>query len=661
MASTLNAALCAAAAVLLWTSIGLAVTRRLAPLPLALPLAPVVGWSVHSAVALLIFFLVPFSAIHVAAVAVVVLLVGAAAASAAPADRSAIALPIPAWIYAAAAVLAMAPAVAIVPKHVGDAVILADPIFDHAKVALIDEMTRLGLPPGNPFFGGSGPAPVAYYYLWHFSAAELALLLGVSGWEADIAMTWLSAFASLLLMMGLAVWLGGRVSAAAWVVALAAAGSARHLLVLLVGEDRLEEVLAAPAGFGGWLFQSAWAPQHLMSASCVVLAIWLISRMAVRRSALLVATTVLVVVAGFESSTWIGGIALAASALIAVPVLVIRAEKDQRLPLLAGLAVTALAAAGLAAPFLHDQLVAAAARGGAAALVAIRPFEVMGDDVSDEVRGLLDPPAFWLVLLVLELPAIYLTGSIVLAKLAVSRHLDRPQILAVSAWAALAVACLMISWLVTSTLAENNDLGWRAVLPPVLVLTVLSAVGISGWIARRARFAAAAAVGALVLGLPGGAALVGGNIAGRYQAEGRAFAATPDMWAAVRRHAAVAERVGNNPLFLQTMTLWPANLSWSLLANRRSCYAGRELALVFTSLPQSRREAIDDQFVRVFAGHAEPGDIADLATQYDCRLILLTSADGAWGNDPFATSPLYRVVDEKPGQWRLYRATAAGN
>jgi hypothetical protein len=173
------------------------------------------------------------------------------------------------------------------------------------------------------------------------------------------------------------------------------------------------------AGFGGWLFQSAGAP--LMSASCVVLSIFLMSRMASRRSVLLIATTVLVVVAGFESSTWIGGIAFVASALVAVPVLVIRA----RLRFVAGLAVAGVAAAGLAAPCLHDQL-AAAMRGGAAALIAIQPFEVVGDYVSDEVRGLLDPPAYWLVLLVVELPAVYVTGSIVLAKLVVSRQLDRP-------------------------------------------------------------------------------------------------------------------------------------------------------------------------------------------------------------------------------------------
>ena len=68
------------------------------------------------------------------------------------------------------------PAVAILPKFSGDAVQLADPIFDHAKIAIIDAMARLGLPPVNPVFGEIGaPDRLAYYYLWHFSAAEIAL------------------------------------------------------------------------------------------------------------------------------------------------------------------------------------------------------------------------------------------------------------------------------------------------------------------------------------------------------------------------------------------------------------------------------------------------------------------------------------------------------
>ena len=108
---------------------------------------------------------------------------------------------------------------------------LAAPIFDHAKVAMIDDMVRLGVPPGNPFFSEPGdPNRLVYYYLWHFSAAELALLTGKSGWAADIGLTWFTAFASLSLMMGLASWLSGRVAAALWVLPLSFAGSLRPVL-----------------------------------------------------------------------------------------------------------------------------------------------------------------------------------------------------------------------------------------------------------------------------------------------------------------------------------------------------------------------------------------------------------------------------------------------
>jgi hypothetical protein len=123
----------------------------------------------------------------------------------------------------------------------------------------------------------------------------------------------------------------------------------------------------------------------------------------------------------------------------------------------------------------------------------------------------------------------------------------------------------------------------------------------------------------------------------------------------VRRHATAEERIANNPLFMQHVTPWPINLSWALLADRRSCFAGRELTLAFTSLPRNRREQINAQFVRIFAGHASPEDVQLLAGRYDCRVVVVTPQDGAWGRDPFSTSPLYRLV-ESNDRWRIYRA-----
>jgi hypothetical protein len=657
MVSTLNVAASALAALLFWTGLGAALTRRLAPGPLALPLAPTVGWAVHSALALPLFRLIGLSPATVLAVALLAMVAGIASARRPlPPDADAAGPRVPAFAYAAAALLALAPALALVPKEVSDGVILAGPIYDHAKVAMIDEMARLGVPPGNPFVGEGEGARLVYYYLWHFSAAEVALACGLSGWEADIAMTWVTAFASLALMMGLAVRLAARSSAAWWVVPLALAGSLRPLLSLVVGADKLHAVLLPGTGFGGWIFQSAWVPQHLMSAGCAIAAVTLMGRLA-ERGILRMLVVALMVAAAFESSTWVGmTCALAAPAVAAA--LLVCAEAKARMPLLLRLGVAAIVAVAVAAPFLHDQLAAAATRAGTP--VAFMPYEVLGAAFPAGLRRALDLPAFWLVFLPVELPAIYLTGVAALAMFAragLAPALRRDAL----ALALLALIGLMVSWLLASALGENDDLGWRAALPAVLALTAFAAAGLAHWLAVRARIALAGGLVAIVLGLPRGVAIVRENIAGQRQPDAAAFAQAPEIWEAMRRHSIADERVGNNPMSLRSVTPWPVNIGWALLSDRRSCYAGREFAAVFTALPAARREEIDALFGRVFGGSGSADDVRALATTYGCRAIALTAEDGAWTHDPFAASPFYRLVERKPDRWRVYRALRPGD
>jgi hypothetical protein len=649
MASTLNAAIGAAVAMLLWTSLGLAITRRVVP-ALALPMAPVVGWAVHCAIALLVFLALPFSATDVRTMAGVTFL-GAVAVWLAAGRADAIAIAIPRCAYLLAALLAMAPAAAVLPKIVGDAVYLAAPIFDHAKVALIDDMMKFGLPPGNPFFGDPSPR-LAYYYLWHFSAAELALVAGISGWEADVAMTWFSAFASLAVMIGLAAWLGGR-AAAIPVLILSMTASARMVLEWIFGARNVDSVIDSAGGLGGWLFQSAWVPQHIMAAACAVVAVVLMSELTRRRSALLVATLAVVAAAGFESSTWIGGVTFTVAGPAAAILLLRGADPWRGLHFIAALAIAAVLAVCIAAPLLRDQLTATTGRG---APIALQFYPVLGAYFSDSTRALLDPPTYWLVLLPLELPAIYGVGIFALTRRSSWRKLEDDRKRVASGLAVLALISLAVCWVFASTLAQNDDLGWRAILPAAMALTVLAAAGLSRWIAVRARLAVTAAGVAIILGLPGGIDLIRSYVGGRVEPAARLFAASPQLWAAMRRHAGPGERIGNNPLFLQAMTPWPVNISWALLSDRRSCFAGRELALVYTTLGSQRTDEINAQFIRVFAGDGSPADVRKLATEYDCRVIVLTAADGAWGRDPFAASSRYRLVDESAEQWRIYRA-----
>ena len=653
MASTTNVILGVATALALWTLIGLPIARAVLPAQtLVWPVAPILGWAVHSAATLPLFMLIGFNRITVAIVTVLSVAAAAYAlwrqSGTFEHDKNAIAVPY--WAWLGALILALGPAAAILPKFADGAVILSGPIFDHAKVAMIDEMIRLGLPPGNPFFGEEGqPSRLAYYYLLHFSAAELGLLLGISGWEADAALTWFSAFTSLMLMIGVATWISGRKIAGLFVLLLCSTGSLRPLLAYIPGID---SVLIPQTGFAGWLFQSAWVPQHVASASCVVLAMLLLSELVRRESLVLLAAFVLIVVAGATSSTWVGGVTFAVVAIWIGGVTLANAEPQQRLPLLGRFATAAIGTAVLAAPILYDQVVTVGARGSGFP-VALQTYEVLGEFFPPVLRQILDMPAYWIILLVIELPAIYLTGVYAMLQLTKALDSDRKRIATLLVH--LAGASLAVSWLMVSTVGGNNDLGWRAVLPASIVLTVFAVAGLSQWIRTRARLAIAGFV-AIVLALPSGISILNYDIFGTRDPAGEAFAATPEMWSAVRRYAGPADRVGNNPMFLESMTPWPVNISWALLSNRRSCYAGYDLALPFIPVPRQRLRTIDAQFNRVFSGDGWPDDLRDMAIKYGCKVVVVTALDGAWTRDPFATSQHWRLVETSSQGWRIYVA-----
>jgi hypothetical protein len=659
MASPLNAVLCALIGTAFWTVFGYAIARHLLPRVLAIGAAPVTGWAVFSAATLPILTLIAFSARAVASVAALCLVIGGVwLLRRPPRMASKLEIGVKPWWFAAAGVVALAPALALLPKYSERGVHLAAPIFDHAKIAIIDAMTRQGLPPVNPVFGTAGAAGrLAYYYLWHFSAAELALLLHVSGWEADIGLTWFTAFASLLLMMALAVWLSKQTGAAMLVVALAASASLREVLSIVFGNYDLEPFLQRSTGFAGWLFQSAWVPQHLMSASCVIVAMLLIVHYAQRQQPAYLPILALLAAAGFESSAFVGGVAFAIAAVASAPLLFAAIEAKRRLTAGLGLTAAALIALCIAAPFIHDQFAMVAGRGAAdpiAGPIGVHHFEVLGDMFLPTLRRILDAPAYWLILIPLEFPATFIAGALSLIVLLRSAA-PGPERTAAQLFGVLTAASLAISWLLVSRLGDNNDLGLRAILPAAVILIVAAAAGIVAAPHRAARAAiAATACGGLVLSLPDSAAMIYANWRGNAAVDASVFAQTPELWSAVRRYASVNARIANNPLFLQDLTPWPGNMSWALLADRNSCFAGREMAIPFAPLLSERREAINSQFIRVFAGQAAPADVGELATKYGCDVVVVVPQDGAWTNDPFAANAVYKLGESREGRWRIY-------
>ena len=413
MASIPNGLICAGLALVLYACMGLPLAARFAPRPLAVMMAPAIGWAVHSAAALALFFAIGMTRVTVVAAfavpAVVAVFVLWRTNPAAGPERVFTRPVIIALI--GAALLAAAVMAGVLPKFSPDGVSLAEPIFDHSKVAMIDEMARSGVPPANPFFGGAGtPARLAYYYLWHFSAAELSLLAGVSGWEADAGLTWFTAFASLAVMIGLAVWFCGRATAAPWVVVLAATASMRPPLGWLFGADRVNAVASSPWGFGGWLFQISWAPQHMASAMSVVLAVFHAG--AVGRAARLSIGFDLCIDDGRRLRKFHLGRRDRVSARRSrdrIDVLLIGADAQQRWRIVFLIAVAVLLALLLISPFVYDQLRMTTLRGGGAPVV-LMPYPVLSESVTKVIGRFANLPAFWLTFLVVELPAFYLTG-----------------------------------------------------------------------------------------------------------------------------------------------------------------------------------------------------------------------------------------------------------
>jgi hypothetical protein len=655
MASPVNALLCALIATCFWTLLGFALARHILPRALALGAAAVIGWAAHSAATLPIYIWVGFSPIAVVAIGVLCVLISGFSLSWRASVSEAIVAPgIPLWTFAGAAILALVPAAAILPKFYGAAVQLADPIFDHSKSAIVDAIVRLGVPPVNPVFGELGaPGQLAYYYLWHFSAAEVAAVAGATGWEADIGLTWFTAFASLALMMGVAVWLSKRSAAAIWVVALGAAGSLWITIYRIVGTSNLAPALQPPIGMAGWLFQATWVPQHVIAASCVVTALLLLARMTERQSFTLVLSLALVIVAGFESSTFVGGIAFAITALIAAPIFFAATDRARRRHLTAALALAAVLVVCLIAPFVLNQLAAVRARGDGVPII-VSHYAVFGELLPYGLRRVLDIPGYWLVILPAELPAIFFAGVIALTT-TLRGALPRLEKLTVAVLACLAGTGLLVPWLLVSTLGDNNDLGLRAIIPAEMVLIISVAAAAAGLAKTRLRvLVAALALIGLVLSLPDTAKIIHDNAVGRQRPGDEEFAQSPELWAAVRRYTPPAARLANNPLFVKDVTPWPVNISWALLADRSSCFAGLDLALAFAPLPPERREAINAQFIRVFAGEGTADDVRAMATQYGCDVAVVVPTDKAWDHDPFAASPDYRLAETRAGRWRIY-------
>ena len=636
------------ASLVFFTGLGLPFARALSPRAMpAIAMAPILGWAGLNVLALPLLSALGFST---AACWCLALLAAVLAGWCWLRQRGAPAATLPHWSLGLALAMGAIPLMAIMPKPAPDGLLLAPPLFDHVKIAVVDAVLRSGLPVPNPFYGPGGRGVFAYYYLWHFSAALLARLSGASGWTAEAAMTGFTASASLLLVMGVARACGGRAPALALSVLLCLPGSLRPVLGWLAGSLGSNPFIPRKSDIGGWLNQAAWVPQHLASACCVVAGAILLVGLAERGGVALSVALGLLVAAAFESSSWVGGIGLAFGYTALGLWLLWRLPPGKRRGFILATLPALLVVGRLIAPFVADEQHLLALRQTGPA-VALLPYPTFGRLIPAGLRTALDVPGFWLVMLPFAFPALA-----PLAALAAFRpdrlKLPPPARTLALALALLAAASLAAAWLLRSTI-ENNDLGWRVVLPALLVLPGFVACLAERLLATRAimvlPFAALAA-----LGLPEAATMLAEYTNGVRPGDPAAFVRTLPAWEALRRVSGPNDRVASNPDLAAAATFWPVNPAWALLSDRPSCYAGPQSVVAYGAVTRPQLAAIDQRFTRVFSGHPGPGDVADMARIDDCRFALVTSTDGAWQANGFVASPDYKRVAGGDG-WRLYQ------
>jgi hypothetical protein len=513
-------------------------------------------------------------------------------------------------------------------------------LYDHDKVAMIDSMVREGMPPRNPYLSPGGEAiPLAYYHGTHALAACVCELTGVAGWPGSVSMTWYAAFAFVTLCAGWAVRWGGA-GAGKWAVLACLLGTLTRPLHGPFGPIGPTSIDFSNDMFGLGTFaeQANWAPHHILATVGLVTALWALVRYAedgldFRRATVLIAGGFAICAA---SSTWV-----AFTAVLAAPCVLLATRGRGWRPALAGAALAVV----LAWPVL-------------AAIVG-RPNEVplgrspIGWRVLD-VSGLsgwaLDIPLYWVYFLPLRLGVCYVAGL-----LAMWTGRKRPDV-RVALFAVL--AALLMAQFVRSQIG-NNDLGWRGLLPAILLLNARAAAWRCG--ARMGFVRAAWAVG-VVLGLV--AVLATQSFVTRpwndpaRTAVATAFTHQAAAWEAVRRHTQPHELVVSNFNAYNAMVwLHGSNLNWALLSNRPSAMSGGELPhlTTFRRDPAARQRArwlVDSLF---YGSDQAEHAARELRDKFKVKALMLDRLDRAWPGHAIDRSGAWRLV-ESSEHWKVYVA-----
>ena len=541
------------------------------------------------------------------------------------------------------------------------------PIFDHAKVAIVDAIVRDGLLPINPYYAPDGQTiPLIYYYTWHFLASQLKLLAGVTGWQAEVAMNWFTGFATIAFLCALAIRFTQRARAGLLLLLFAWATSPIDLLPSLLG-PHLENWFSIPPGHGLEVLwnQMMWVPQHILSALAVILAIFFTTHILIHDRFQMNYTVSLALsgATAFGSSTWVGGIGL----FMVFPFLVgmglrLCLPKENYLMTLKALMLAIFICAIVIFPLLLSQSSGPPSSFlpfGWGIYPSTRLFP-LGPQSGEIIAHII---MFWIQFLPLNLGISYLLGLLALFARS-SPLLEERTFQALNIGGV--IGYLLVTQFVQSTF-WNNTFGWRAVLVPVMLLLVWSAIAFTelstchfsavtkwrsnAWLVRWKSALLPITVVGLTVGILSFLRIWSlpdpsyfpppPEVITLHQGFFRQYYA----WEKVREYARPHDRVQANPDGYASLTPWPATLPYALFADRSTAYANVEYATVFAHRYDQEQNLQQYQLIQnIFSEHPTQEALQKIRDQLKVKVLLIDKTDAVWPLDTIEKSGLYRLV-----------------
>lgn len=580
------------------------------------------------------------------------------------------------WLIAAAMLWALVPTINIYPQLYEQGLFVNFHIFDHMKIAIINSIVRDGLPPVNPFYAPIGePISLVYYYAWHFNASLIKLLTGVSGWQAEIGLTWLTSFSGILLLSALAMRITQKRVTGYYVLLLALVAPSFNLLSAIFGE-RWSKLFSHPDIHGLevlWI-QLSWAPQHAFAALTSVMLVFLMSQALLNKDlrwqyAVFIGLTA---AAGFGSSIWVGGIAL----LCVVPgvLLMLKLSRVDYSKMLIPLFLALLVCIAFSLPVLKSIISGPPSHAGFPLTIETYTSTRLVNNHS-VLQKIIHFVLYWWQFLPLSFGIVYVLG--ILATLTY-----RPKGLQVRVFLHLSLvfifAYLLLVQFVQSDIS-NNDFGWRVVLVPFMLLLIWAAVMLTelpnnndknwhpfGVALSRKFFFMPLVWGGVTLGLLSSfytwhwpkpnAQSNPPNL--RTLTLHQDFQRLSFAWATINQYTEKNDLVQSNPdsPYNTVVTPWNAPAALALFGDRAAAYTEQESVKVFAySYSQQQKQAQYLAVKAIFSVNPSQNILLYARDVLNIKVLLVDHYDPVWASKAIENSGVFSLVDARP-TYKIYLA-----